>query len=171
MKEDMMVKMFIRLLLLLLSMEGMSGNISLQLAGKPLEGRKQEVIQATQQLLAAINEADYQLYQNMTDPGLTSFEPESLGHLVEGMDFHRFFFENGMPKFTLSGHTILLNPHVHLLGEDAACVSYVRLVQYFDVNSAVTRTTKFEETRVWHHRDGKWRNVHFHRSVSSQGQI
>uniref|UniRef100_A0A8C9JA93 Calcium/calmodulin dependent protein kinase II beta n=1 Tax=Panthera tigris altaica TaxID=74533 RepID=A0A8C9JA93_PANTA len=28
------------------------------------------------------------------DPGLTSFEPEALGNLVEGMDFHRFYFEN-----------------------------------------------------------------------------
>lgn len=29
------------------------------------------------------------------DPGLTSFEPEALGNLVEGHDFHRFYFENG----------------------------------------------------------------------------
>lgn len=28
------------------------------------------------------------------DPGLTSFEPEALGNLVEGTDFHRFYFEN-----------------------------------------------------------------------------
>ena len=28
------------------------------------------------------------------DPGLTSFEPEALGNLVEGMDFQRFYFEN-----------------------------------------------------------------------------
>lgn len=30
------------------------------------------------------------------DPHLTSFEPEALGNLVEGMDFHKFFFENGI---------------------------------------------------------------------------
>jgi hypothetical protein len=30
---------------------------------------------------------------------LTAFEPESLGNLVEGMDFHKFYFENGKSKY------------------------------------------------------------------------
>lgn len=34
------------------------------------------------------------LSSKICDPGLTSFEPEALGNLVEGMDFHRFYFEN-----------------------------------------------------------------------------
>lgn len=29
-------------------------------------------------------------------------------------------------------NTSILNPHVHLLGEDAACIAYVRLTQYID---------------------------------------
>jgi hypothetical protein len=29
-------------------------------------------------------------------------------------------------------NTTILNPHVHLLGEDAACIAYVRLTQYMD---------------------------------------
>ncbi len=33
-------------------------------------------------------------YRKICDPGLTSFEPEALGNLVEGTDFHRFYFEN-----------------------------------------------------------------------------
>lgn len=32
--------------------------------------------------------------RRICDPGLTSFEPEALGNLVEGMDFHKFYFEN-----------------------------------------------------------------------------
>lgn len=32
--------------------------------------------------------------RRICDPGLTSFEPETLGNLVEGMDFHKFYFEN-----------------------------------------------------------------------------
>lgn len=60
-------------------------------------------------------------------------------------------------------HTILLNPHVHLIGEDAACIAYIRLTQYMDV-SGMPRTMQSEETRVWHRRDGKWLNIHFHRS-------
>lgn len=60
-------------------------------------------------------------------------------------------------------HTILLNPHVHLIGEDAACIAYIRLTQYMD-GSGMPRTMQSEETRVWHRRDGKWLNIHFHRS-------
>lgn len=29
-------------------------------------------------------------------------------------------------------NTTILNPHVHLLGDDAACIAYVRLTQYID---------------------------------------
>lgn len=36
--------------------------------------------------------------RKICDPGLTSFEPEALGNLVEGHDFHRFYFENGKKK-------------------------------------------------------------------------
>ncbi|XP_061815083.1 calcium/calmodulin-dependent protein kinase type II subunit delta-like [Nerophis lumbriciformis] len=161
--------MFIPLLLLLLSVKGLSGSVSLQLAGKPLDdvgGRKQEVIEATQKLIAAIMDGDYDTYQNMTVPGLTSFEPEALGHLVEGMDFHRFIFDHVSIMVVGLTHTTLLSPHVHLLGDNAACVSYVRLTQYADPASGRLRTATSEETRVWHHRDGRWRNVHFHRSGS-----
>lgn len=62
-------------------------------------------------------------------------------------------------------HTILLNPHVHLIGENAACIAYIRLTQYMD-GSGMPRTMQSEETRVWHRRDGKWQNIHFHRSGS-----
>lgn len=35
-------------------------------------------------------------HRKICDPGLTSFEPEALGNLVEGTDFHKFYFENGI---------------------------------------------------------------------------
>lgn len=44
--------------------------------------------------------------RKICDPGLTSFEPEALGNLVEGMDFHRFYFENrecGSPGWGVLG--------------------------------------------------------------------
>lgn len=62
-------------------------------------------------------------------------------------------------------HTILLNPHVHLIGEEAACIAYIRLTQYVDFNG-MPRTMQSEETRIWHRRDSKWQNIHFHRSGS-----
>lgn len=58
-------------------------------------------------------------------------------------------------------HTTLLNPHVHLIGEDAACIAYIRLTQFVDTTGR-PRSSQSEETRVWHRRDGKWLNVHFH---------
>lgn len=58
-------------------------------------------------------------------------------------------------------HTTILNPHVHLIGEDAACIAYIRLTQFVD-GQGRPRSSQSEETRVWHRRDSKWQNVHFH---------
>ncbi|XP_019720595.1 calcium/calmodulin-dependent protein kinase type II subunit gamma isoform X5 [Hippocampus comes] len=123
--------------------------------------RKQEIIKITEQLIEAINNGDFDAYTRICDPGLTSFEPEALGNLVEGMDFHKFYFENLLSKNNKPVHTTLLNPHVHLIGEDAACIAYIRLTQFVD-SGGRPRSSQSEETRVWHRRDGKWLNVHFH---------
>ncbi|XP_028851368.1 calcium/calmodulin-dependent protein kinase (CaM kinase) II beta 1 isoform X36 [Denticeps clupeoides] len=123
--------------------------------------RKQEIIKITEQLIEAINNGDFEAYAKICDPGLTSFEPEALGNLVEGMDFHRFYFENLLSKNSKPIHTTILNPHVHLIGEDAACIAYIRLTQYVD-GQGRPRSSQSEETRVWHRRDSKWQNVHFH---------
>ncbi|XP_034712320.1 calcium/calmodulin-dependent protein kinase type II delta 1 chain isoform X10 [Etheostoma cragini] len=130
-----------------------------------VRARKQEVIKVTEQLIEAINNGDFEAYTKICDPGLTSFEPEALGNLVEGTDFHRFYFENALSKGKQPIHTILLNPHVHLIGDEAACIAYIRLTQYID-GSGMPRTMQSEETRIWHRRDSKWQNIHFHRSGS-----
>ncbi|CAB1338128.1 unnamed protein product, partial [Coregonus sp. 'balchen'] len=115
-----------------------------------MKARKQEIIKITEQLIEAVNNGDFEAYTRICDPGLTSFEPEALGNLVEGMDFHN------KPV-----HTTLLNPHVHLIGEEAACIAYIRLTQFVD-SQGRPRSSQSEETRVWHRRDSKWLNVHFH---------
>ncbi|XP_047673749.1 calcium/calmodulin-dependent protein kinase (CaM kinase) II gamma 1 isoform X12 [Tachysurus fulvidraco] len=125
------------------------------------KSRKQEIIKITEQLIEAVNNGDFEAYTRICDPGLTSFEPEALGNLVEGMDFHKFYFENLLSKNNKPVHTTILNPHVHLIGEDAACIAYIRLTQYID-SQGHPRTCQSEETRVWHRRDAKWLNVHFH---------
>uniref|UniRef100_A0A8C5I896 calcium/calmodulin-dependent protein kinase n=1 Tax=Gouania willdenowi TaxID=441366 RepID=A0A8C5I896_GOUWI len=130
-----------------------------------VKARKQEIIKVTEQLIESINNGDFEAYAKICDPGLTSFEPEALGNLVEGHDFHRFYFENALSKGNKPVHTILLNPHVHLIGESAACIAYIRLTQYMD-GGGLPRTMQSEETRVWQRRDGKWQNIHFHRSGS-----
>ncbi|XP_066549109.1 calcium/calmodulin-dependent protein kinase type II subunit gamma isoform X6 [Amia ocellicauda] len=126
-----------------------------------MKARKQEIIKITEQLIEAINNGDFEAYTRICDPGLTSFEPEALGNLVEGMDFHKFYFENLLSKNSKPVHTTILNPHVHLIGEDAACIAYIRLTQYID-SQGRPRSSQSEETRVWHRRDSKWLNVHFH---------
>ncbi|XP_050966893.1 calcium/calmodulin-dependent protein kinase (CaM kinase) II beta 1 isoform X22 [Labeo rohita] len=123
--------------------------------------RKQEIIKITEQLIEAINNGDFEAYAKICDPGLTCFEPEALGNLVEGMDFHRFYFENLLSKNSKPIHTTILNPHVHLIGDEAACIAYIRLTQYVD-GQGRPRSSQSEETRVWHRRDSKWQNVHFH---------
>ncbi|XP_052006515.1 calcium/calmodulin-dependent protein kinase type II subunit gamma-like isoform X19 [Xyrauchen texanus] len=127
---------------------------------RPLS-RKQEIIKITEQLIEAINNGDFEAYTRICDPGLTSFEPEALGNLVEGMDFHKFYFENLLSKNSKPVHTTILNPHVHLIGEDAACIAYIRLMQYIDSQGRPC-SCQSEETRVWHRRDSKWLNIHFH---------
>ncbi|XP_059163931.1 calcium/calmodulin-dependent protein kinase type II delta chain-like isoform X5 [Physella acuta] len=151
-------------------------------------GRKQEIIKLTEQLLQAITSGDYGEYTKLVDPHLTSFEPEALGNLIVGLDFHKFYFDHANAVETISldpamsgdgsegpprvlsknskpVNTSILNPHVHLLGEDAACIAYVRLTQFIDRNGLPV-TKHSEETRIWQRKDGKWQNVHFHRSGS-----
>ncbi|XP_060071437.1 calcium/calmodulin-dependent protein kinase type II delta chain-like isoform X2 [Ylistrum balloti] len=126
--------------------------------------RKQDVIKLTEQLIAAITSGDYEAYTKFVDPHMTCFEPEAMGNLIVGMDFHKFYFDVHT-KNNKQINTSILNPHVHLLGDDAACIAYVRLTQYIDRNGLPV-TTQAEETRVWQRKDNKWQNVHFHRSGS-----
>ena len=52
------------------------------------------LLQLQQAQLDAIGAGDYPAYQQLCHPALTCFEPEAKGHLVEGMAFHRTYFEN-----------------------------------------------------------------------------
>ncbi|XP_006616015.1 calcium/calmodulin-dependent protein kinase type II alpha chain isoform X36 [Apis florea] len=139
--------------------------LTTMLATRNFSTRRQEIIKMTEQLIESINTGDFEAYTKICDPHLTAFEPEALGNLVEGMDFHKFYFDNAvLGKNCKAVNTTILNPHVHLLGEDAACIAYVRLTQYMD-KQGVAHTHQSEESRVWHKRDNKWQNVHFHRSA------
>lgn len=130
-----------------------------------VKARKQEIIKATEQLIDCINGGDFEGYTKICDTHLTSFEPEALGNLVEGLEFHKFYFDNVLGKNCKAVNTMILNPHVHLLGDDAACIAYVRLTQYMD-KQGLAHTQQSEETRVWQRRDHKWQCMHFHRSGS-----
>lgn len=128
------------------------------------ESFRRELLDLSRQLLDCISRADWETYQKLCDPSLTCFEPESGSHQVEGLEFHRFYFDLGSRK----SQSTICSPRVRMLGEDAAVVSYTRLVQSLDASGS-PRTAAFEETRVWRREAGSWRHVHFHRSANSAG--
>ena len=37
---------------------------------------------------------------------------------------------------------------------------------YYTFRNGIPHTEQSEETRIWHRRDGRWVNVHFHRSAA-----
>jgi calcium/calmodulin-dependent protein kinase (CaM kinase) II len=120
-----------------------------------------ELLKLNQQLLDSIARADWKTYQELCDPSLTCFEPEALGQLVEGMEFHRFYFQ--LPAAVAPCTTTMASPHVRVMG-DVAVISYVRLNQRIGADgSPLTRAV--EETRVWQKQNGVWKHVHFHRSI------
>jgi hypothetical protein len=126
---------------------------------------ERDLLAINQRLLESILAADWQAYEELCDPTLSAFEPEGRGQLIVGMPFHRFYFELGAA--TGPYQVMMASPQVRWLGNDAAVISYVRLVQKLVGGAPVTVAT--EETRVWQLRDGKWRHVHFHRSVPTTG--
>ncbi|CAM4899524.1 unnamed protein product [Rotaria socialis] len=124
-----------------------------------------EITKVTEQLLQAIANSDYEMYKSLCDPKITCFEPETIGNLVEGLDFHKFYFDTVLSA-KASKPTInctMLTPVVHTLGDESACIAYVLLLQYIDRNGQA-QSVRTEETRVWHKKDSRWLCVHFHRS-------
>lgn len=124
---------------------------------------RNELLDVTRRLLEAIAAGDWETYQLLCDPTLSAFEPEARGQLVEGLDFHRFYF--ALERRAAPVNTTMASPHVRMLGDDVAVVSYVRLTQTLAADGHPA-TARFEETRVWQRQAGQWRHVHFHRSTS-----
>jgi calcium/calmodulin-dependent protein kinase (CaM kinase) II len=120
-----------------------------------------ELLGLNQRLLASIARADWATYRELCDSSLTAFEPEAQGQLVDGLEFHRFYFHLGGIK----GHhnTTMCSPRVRIMG-DVAVITYVRLNQRVEISGSPI-TSAMEETRVWQRTDGQWKHVHFHRSL------
>ena len=121
----------------------------------------QELLALNQRLLESIMAGDWATYAELCDPSITCIEPEARGHVVEGMPFHKFYFDLGGGKGPIN--TTMARPHVRLLGPDAAVLSYTRLVQKLGPDGSPI-TAGAEETRVWQRIGGRWKHVHFHRS-------
>ena len=124
---------------------------------------------ANARLLDAIASGDYLTYSCLVSDDLTCFEPEGCGHLVQGIGFHKYYFDLARNDAAPSQptNTTMVEPHTRIIG-DVAVVAYVRMVQRGHA------TTRVEETRIWRRLPGdsalsKWQLVHFHRSAPQNG--
>lgn len=122
------------------------------------------ILELTQKLLVCIIDGDWETYTELCCPTLTCFEPEALGNLVDGLEFHQYYFNlpsSNSNSAPLPVQAKIVAPHVRVMG-DTAVIAYVRLTQKMADGKPIT--VAMEETRVWHRQQGKWKHVHFHRS-------
>lgn len=125
---------------------------------------EQTLLELSRKLIDTIARRDWATYESMCAADLTCFEPEARGHLVEGLPFHKYYFD--LQGSSSPRNVTFVSPHVRLMGDDAAVVNYVRLIQLIDANGS-PQTVQFEETRVWQRINGTWKHVHFHRSANA----
>jgi ketosteroid isomerase-like protein len=125
-----------------------------------------EVLAVNRRLLDAVAAADWKTYKELVADDITCFEPEAKGQLVEGLPFHKFYFDlaGDRSKAAPPVTTTLASPVVKMLGNDVGIVAYVRLVQKLDASGNPV-VSSGEETRVWVRMASGWKHVHFHRSL------
>ena len=87
---------------------------------------KRELLDLTERLLASIAAGDWETYQSLCDASLTAFEAESPRPFGGRFGLSQVLLRPRRGQDAEQQHD--LSPHVRLLGEDAAVVSYVRLV-------------------------------------------
>eukprot|EP00586_Coscinodiscus_wailesii_P017997 CAMPEP_0172513778 /NCGR_PEP_ID=MMETSP1066-20121228/255323_1 /TAXON_ID=671091 /ORGANISM="Coscinodiscus wailesii, Strain CCMP2513" /LENGTH=313 /DNA_ID=CAMNT_0013294187 /DNA_START=161 /DNA_END=1099 /DNA_ORIENTATION=- len=119
------------------------------------EDAKQQLVQLTELILNSMITGDWSTYCTLADPSITCFEPEALGNLVEGLEFHKYYFDlfrgQGREK-----KVTMMSPQVRLMGDKAAIVTYVRLVQNVDEKTRTPISSRIEETMIWEVVDGRW---------------
>ncbi len=122
----------------------------------------EEVLAVSRKLLACIDAGNWGEYVKLCEESITCFEPEALGHLVAGLPFHKFYFDLPAIGTPTPKQSTMASPHVRVLSDTSAVVTYVRVVQKIDGQGTPVSVTGME-TRVWQKIDGKWLHVHFHR--------
>lgn len=129
-------------------------------------GEEDEVMSCLRKLLRAIDAGDYATYRELNDAALTAFEPEAHGALVEGLDFHKFYFDNCPAAAAGTVQSSIASPKIQLLGKKHALVTYTRVVQRMGADG-VPRENATNESRVFgcDGEDGAWKCLHFHRSA------
>jgi len=129
-----------------------------------IDSDRDQVLELTQKLLVAATSGDWDTYVELCDPSLTAFEPEAAGNLVDGLDFHHFYFKLTSDSSSPIQSTIVA-PHIRIMG-DVAVIAYVRLTQKLRDGTPITAA--MEETRVWQRHGVSWKHVHFHRAPTGR---
>jgi len=132
--------------------------------------RDNEILAVNQRMLDSVVAGDWATYASTCSSDLSCFEAETNGVLVEGLQFHRFYFSpsnqfahsNQAPSPTSAVQVTMVRPHVRWLSEDVAVLSYTRLTQRTVGGDAITNSCC--ETRIWQRLQGQWLQVHVHRS-------
>ena len=115
-------------------------------------------------MLESVAKGDWETYSQVCSDDVSCFEAESEGHLVEGLPFHRYYFDlpSGDSASPSPVTVTMARPHLRWLNDDAVVVSYTRLTQKLNNEAPITATCC--ETRVWQRMGQEWRQVHVHRS-------
>lgn len=122
------------------------------------------LLELNQTLLEAISANDWENYSALCDNDITCIEPDTQGHVLRGIAFHRYFFDKATPELRHDFNVLMTNAHVRRLGENSAVICYTRISQRLD-GDGKPRVSTCNETRVWQKKeDGFWWNVHVHRT-------
>lgn len=121
--------------------------------------KEQEIYDLLLKMLHAIKQGDADTYTRLTSKELTCIEPETGGHIVDGLPFHLFLVER--TSNDQEYHIEVVNPKIKVY-DDTAYTSYTLIVTRWDEGEPVFN--QFYETRIFHKEHGLWKMVHFHRS-------
>jgi calcium/calmodulin-dependent protein kinase (CaM kinase) II len=122
-----------------------------------------EILHLNQTLLDSVVRGDWSTYADLCSDDLTCFEAETNSLLVEGLPFHRYYFELPAGNSTPSPVTVTMaRPHLRWIGDDGVVLSYTRLSQRLLNGDPITASCC--ETRIWQRQTGRWQQVHVHRS-------
>jgi len=120
------------------------------------------IISLTQKLLDSISNKDWDSYLALCDEKLTGIEKESDNSLVEGLEFHKFYFDIPNDNNIAIKETIL-QPVIKIHG-DIGIICYKRLRTTVNISTNITNSVSMMETRIWRHYNTGWKLIHFQKS-------
>lgn len=117
----------------------------------------------TQKLLDSISNKDWDTYVTLCDEKVTGIEKESENNLVDGLDFHKFYFDIPNDNNIVIKETIV-QPIIKIYG-DIGIICYKRLRHFANITDKTVKTEFYNETRVWRNNINiGWKLMHFHKS-------